>query len=105
MQGSQVWSLIWEDPTYLGAAKHVHQNYWAHVPEPVSCHYWALAPRAFAPQQEKPPLWEALTPPGRIAPLTATRKNLCSNKDPAQPLKNNNKMMPIPGDSDLVGLQ
>ena len=31
MQGTQVWSLIWEDSTCRGAAKPVCHNYWAHV--------------------------------------------------------------------------
>ena len=37
MQGTQVPSLVREDPTCRGAAKPVHHNYWAHVrwlPEP-----------------------------------------------------------------------
>ena len=42
----EVWSLIQEDPTCLGATKLVHHNYWAFVP------------RACA-LQEKPPQWEA----------------------------------------------
>ena len=31
MQESQVWSLVQEDPTYCGANKFMHHNYWAHV--------------------------------------------------------------------------
>ena len=46
MQGTQVWSLVWEDPTCCGATKPV-------------CHsYWSLCPTACAPQQEKPSQWE-----------------------------------------------
>ena len=30
MQGTHVWSLVWEDPTCRGATKSVYHNYWAH---------------------------------------------------------------------------
>ena len=36
------------------------------------------APRARAPQQEKPPQWEARAPQQRVALLAATRENLCA---------------------------
>ena len=50
MQGTQVQSLVQEDPMCLRATK----------PE---CHNsWAYMPRAHALQQEKPPQWEAHTP-------------------------------------------
>ena len=57
IQGTWVQSLVWEDSTYLGAAKHVHHNYWAYVLGPASCSYWSLC--ATAPQQEEPPQGEA----------------------------------------------
>ena len=56
MQGTRVRSLVGEDPTCRGATKHLSHNYWAHVP------------RAHAPQQEKPPQWEAHAPQWRVAP-------------------------------------
>ena len=77
MQGTWVWSLVREDPTCHGATKPVSHNYWACALEPVSHSYWARAPqllspftttaeahapRARAPQQEKPPCWEACAP-------------------------------------------
>ena len=83
MQGTRVQSLVWEDPTFRGAAKHVRHNYWACALEPVSHNYWAHVlqllsprattaeahvPRARAPQQEKPPQWEAWAPQRRVAP-------------------------------------
>ena len=83
MQGTRVRSLVWEDPTWHRATKPVHHNYWAHTLEPVSHNYWAhepqlltpratateaQAPRAHAPQQEKPPQWEACAPQWRVAP-------------------------------------
>ena len=55
MQGTRVRSLVQEDPTCRGATKPVHHN------------YWACAPRACAPQQEKPPQWEARAPQWRVA--------------------------------------
>ena len=33
MQGTQVWALVWEDPTCCGETKPVHHNYWASVPQ------------------------------------------------------------------------
>ena len=45
MQGTGVWSLVWEDLTCHRATKPEHHNYWT-----------------YALQQEKPPQWEAHTP-------------------------------------------
>ena len=87
MQGTWVLSLVWEDPTCRGASKPVRHNYWAYALEPASHNYWAHAlellspraattkapaPRARAPQQEKPPQWEARAPQQKVAP---TRRN------------------------------
>ena len=83
MQGTRVWALVQEDPTCRGATKPVHHNYWAWALEPTSHNYWACEPqplslqatttearepRARAPQQEKPPQWEARAPQWRVAP-------------------------------------
>ena len=86
MQGTQVRSLVWEDPTCRGATKPVHRNYWACALEPTSHNYWAhvlqllkpRTPRARAPQQEKPPQWEARAPQRRVAPAR------CNSRKPAQ---------------------
>ena len=72
MQGTRVQALVGEDPTCRGATKPVHHNYWACALEPASHNYWAHVPRAHAPQQEKPPQWEACAPQRRVAP---TRRN------------------------------
>ena len=56
MQGTQVQAVVQGDPTCHGATK------------PVGHNYWARAPRARAPQQEKPPRWEARTPQRRVDP-------------------------------------
>ena len=50
MQGTQVWALVQEDPS---AAEQL---------SPCATTAEAHAPRAHAPQQEKPPQWEACTP-------------------------------------------
>ena len=63
MQGTQVPALVWEDPTRRGATKPVRRNYLAyalraHEPQLLSSRATtteARAPRAHAPQQEKPP--------------------------------------------------
>ena len=96
MQGTWVRSLVWEDPTCHGATKPVCHNYWACALEPASHNYWAhapqllkpvhsrahvpqllspcaattdaCAPRTCAPQQEKPPQWEAHALQRRVAP-------------------------------------
>ena len=41
MQGTQVPSLVWEDPTCCGATKPVHHNCWACTLEPVNHNFWA----------------------------------------------------------------
>ena len=69
MQGTWVRTLVREDPTCRGATKPVCHNYWACALLEPTCHnYWACAPRACAPQQEKPPQWEARAPQRRAAP-------------------------------------
>ena len=68
MQGTRVWALVREDPTCRGATKPVRHNYWACALEPASHNYRACTPRARAPQQEKPPRWEAHAPQRRVAP-------------------------------------
>ena len=70
MQGTWVRTLAQADPTCRGATKPMHHNYWACTLEPVSHNYWspcattteAGSPRTRAPQQQKPPQWEASAP-------------------------------------------
>ena len=57
MQGTRIWSLVQEDPTCPGAAKPAGRNSWGPQDE------------SRAPQQEKPPQWEALAPQQRAAPV------------------------------------
>ena len=107
MYGTRVRSLVQEDPTYRGATKPISHNYWdwvpqlpkpacprahmlqllkptcsrAHVPQllsPCAATNEARAPRACAPQQEKPSRWEARAPQPRVALLAATRESLCA---------------------------
>ena len=53
----------------------LRSNYWATTKQLPSCHnYWARMPRSCALQQEKPPQWEARTPPQR--PSTAKSKQI-----------------------------
>ena len=86
LQGTWVWALVREDPTCCGTAGPVRHNYWACALEPASHNYWAHAPRARAPQQEKPPQWEACAPQGRVEPpLAATRESPHEATDPMQP--------------------
>ena len=62
MQGTQVRSLVREDPTCRGATKPVRHNYWARALEPASHKYWAHVPQLLKPvclepvlRNEKPP--------------------------------------------------
>ena len=76
MQGTRVWALVQEDPTYRGATKHtapqllsLHSR--AREPQllgPRATTTEARVPRARAPQQEKPLQWEAHAPQLRVAP-------------------------------------
>ena len=71
MQGTRVWSLVWEDPTCRGPTEPKSHNYWAHKPQLLSPHATtteARAPRARALQQEKPPQWEAHALQQKVAP-------------------------------------
>ena len=86
MQGTRVRALVREDPTCSGATKPMHHNYWACALELMSHNYWARAPRARAPQQEKPPQWEARAPQRRVALAHHSyRKPMHRNEDPMQP--------------------
>ena len=71
MQGARVRALVREDPTCRGATKPVRRNYWAREPQllsPRAATTEPCVPRARAPQQEKPPQWEARAPQRRVAP-------------------------------------
>ena len=83
VQGTRVRALVREDPTCRGATQLLRYNYWAGALEPASHNCWAHVPqllspcatttearmpRACAPQQEKPPQWEARAPQRRVAP-------------------------------------
>ena len=68
MQGTWVRALVQEDPTSRGATKAMRHSYLACALDPTSHNYWAHVPRAPAPQQEKPPQWEAHALQRRVAP-------------------------------------
>ena len=54
VQGTWVQSLVWEDSTCRAATKPECHNYWACTRKPRNHNYRSQAPRACAPQQEKP---------------------------------------------------
>ena len=72
MQGTLIRSLVWEDPTCCGATKPEHHNYWAcgnlQLLKPVPL-------RVCAPQQEKPPQWEAHAPQLQSGPHSLQLEN------------------------------
>ena len=72
VQRTQFQALVGEGPTCRGAPKPVHLTE-------------ALGPRAAAPQQEKPPQWEAHAPRLEAAPAHHSwRRPVSSNEDRAE---------------------
>ena len=64
MQGTLIRSLVCEDPTCHGATK------------PIDTTTEPMRPKAHAPQQEKPPQWEAYSLQLELPLLTTTRESL-----------------------------
>ena len=83
-QGTQVSSLVWEDPICCGAAKPVHHNHWAGAREPTSNYRNDWGTTAHVPQQRKPPQWEAHALQQGNPRLPSWIKPVHSNADPAQ---------------------
>jgi len=88
--GTQFQSLVWEDPSCRRAKKHVHHNCWACTLEPGNHNHWvhlSQLPKpahstACAPQQEKPPQWEAHTMQlENSSQSPQIEKSLCSDED------------------------
>ena len=69
MHGTQVWSLVQEDPTCNGATKPLHHNYSAWALEPVSHIYWAHVPQLLKPVCLEPVLRN------KKSPHTATKSS------------------------------
>ena len=72
IQGTWIPSLVRKGLTCHRATMPMHYNYRAWALQAVSHSFWGLPYRVCAPQQEKPPQWEACTPQQRIALLTLT---------------------------------
>ena len=70
MQGTQVRSLVWEDPICRGATKPVHHYYWACALEPMCHNYWS--PHTLSPCSATR---EATA---MRSPHTATKSSPCS---------------------------
>ena len=89
VQGTQVWSLVQEDPTCHKAAKPMCHNHWTSMLQLLK----HTCPRACAPQHEKPPKWEVTA---RDHP-TVTREIPRSNETQSNQkfLKNYFKEKPI----------
>ena len=86
MQETRVWSLIWEDPTFLRATGPMY-NYWACALKPRSLNYGSLSPRVHALQQEKPLQREVHLPQLESIPCLPQLEKSSNNEDPAQPTK------------------
>ena len=66
MQETQVWSLIWEDPTCHGASKAMHHNYLPCALQPGSHNYWAHT--------------RQLLKLATLEPILSNKRNHCSEK-------------------------
>ena len=66
MLGTQVQSLVWEDPTCHVPAKPVCHIYWAWALEPVSHNYWAHTVQ--------------LLKPTRLEPMLHNKRSHCNEK-------------------------
>ena len=62
MRGTQVRSLVQEDPTCWGATKPVHHNYRACALEPASLNYWAHIPQLLKPAHPRAHVPQLLNP-------------------------------------------
>ena len=85
MQGTPLWSPVYEDATCLRATKLMCLNSWARTLEAVHCTAEARLPRGRAPQQDKP-RWEAWAPHlGRSSCSPQLEKAHTQQQDQAQP--------------------
>ena len=90
MQGTQVRSLTWEDPTCRRATKPMHHNYWACALEPAP---QLLKPMSLQPMlhskrshcNEKPAYHDKSISNPRPSAGHNQRKPMCNNKDPVLP--------------------
>ena len=79
MQGTQVRSLIWKDPTRCGAAKPTHYDCWACALGACELHPLKPVPlRTRASQQEKPLQWEACTSQLKSSPCLLQLEKACA---------------------------
>ena len=88
MQGTWVWSLVWEDPTCCGPTKHTHHNHWACRPQVRKPMYQEPVLHSQGSHHSKRPAH----PIWRGAPALTARGSPCRrSKDPAQPKPNDCK--------------
>ena len=66
VQGTRVWALVREDPTFRGATKPVCHSYWACTLEPTSHNYWAHVPQLLKLR--------------RLEPMQHNKRNHCNEK-------------------------
>ena len=86
MQKTQVWSLVQEDSTCLGATKPVYHNYWACALEPGSHNYCAQVPYSPYTATREDIMMRSLSTAMKNSPYSPQpEKSPSSNWDPAQP--------------------
>ena len=94
MHRTRIWSLVQEDPIWHRATKPRSRKipYATEQLSPRAATTESCAPRAYAPQQEKPLQWEAHTLQTECSPSTraspgSRRKTQCSQKERNKPKK------------------
>ena len=100
-QGTQMLSLVQEDPTCFEATKPLHQNYWACTREPGSHNFWAHRLQLPEPELLEPMLCNKRKANAIRSPCTtmksspclcSQRKTACSYEDSVRAkIKNFNK--------------
>ena len=68
MQETQVWSLVWEDPTWHRATQSVCRNCWVCPLEPGSHNYWAHVLQLLKPAIRESEKWKLLSRVWLFAP-------------------------------------
>ena len=83
MQGTRVWSLVWEDPTCRGATESEDHNYWAHMLQlldPAHLGTRALQERPLQSEAHTPQLARSPHSPQLEKSLHVAMKTQCSQK-------------------------
>ena len=84
MEGTNVQSLVWEDPTCRRATKPMRHNYWNRSLEPMSFNYWAHASQLLKQVHSGAHMLQLLRPVC-LEPVLCKKRSHCNEK----PMHNN----------------